>query len=289
MPCFHPLKATHDAVAGTVSFQGNGLYNLRLACNQCIGCRLERSRQWAVRCLNEASLHDKNCFVTLTYDAAPPTLIYWHFQDFLKRLRKSVGSFSYYMAGEYGSKNGRPHFHALLFGVDFDDKYIVRGGENPLYRSPLLESKWKKGFSSIGAVTFESAAYVARYCTAKITGPMADDHYRLLQPYVCPDTGEIYTHRKAEFNRMSLRNPVGRDWLRLYWSDVRDGSIIVNGKPQLLPRFYRRYFKNSSYGNAIKLKADLDGRAKLMDNTISRLAVKESITKQRFSNLTRSI
>lgn len=39
-----------------------------IPCGQCIGCRLERSRQWANRCSLEMGLHEKNCFVTLTYD-----------------------------------------------------------------------------------------------------------------------------------------------------------------------------------------------------------------------------
>ena len=292
MPCFHPLKAVRDHESGTVTFvQSVGLSNLRLACGQCIGCRLERSRQWAVRCMHEASLHDANSFITLTYDpvSCPPTLIYWHFQDFLKRLRKKL-KFSYYMAGEYGSQFGRPHFHALIFGQDFaSDRYLIRQGKDPLYRSPFLESKWDLGFSSIGAVTFESAAYVARYCTSKITGHLAADHYRLRDPYVCPDTGEVYFSRVPEFNHMSLRNPVGRDWLRLYWSDVREGRVVVNGKECNIPRFYRRYFKNSSYGEAIKLNADLEGRARLLDNTLARLAVKETVVSSRFKSLSRSL
>lgn len=240
--------------------------------------------------MHEASLHDRSSFVTLTYDEAscPPTLIYWHVQRFLKRLRKHF-SFSYYLAGEYGSKLGRPHWHLLLFGVDFPDRYLIRQGDNPLYRSSLLERLWKFGFSSIGAVTFESAAYVARYCTSKITGQAAESHYALSVPFVDQVTGEIYYSRVPEFNRMSLKNPIGRDWLRLFWSDVRTGTVVVNGRECLIPRFYRRYLKNSTYGEAIKCQAHIDGLARRFDTTQARLLVKESIAQSRFSQLSRSL
>jgi len=235
--------------------------------------------------MHEASLHQSNSFVTLTYDDQHyvPTLIYSHFQDFMKRLRKKRPDLRFYMAGEYGGKLGRPHFHALLFNCAFPDMYQIRGGANPLFRSPFLESKWTAGFSSIGAVTFESAAYVARYCLPKINGDLADKHYQLPAPWIDPDTGEIHTHRHPEFNHMSLKNAVGRDWLRLYWSDCREGKIIVNHKEANVPRYYLDYFKNSSYGAAIKAQRAIDGLSRLMDNTPSRRAVKAHIAQQRVS------
>lgn len=241
--------------------------------------------------MHEASLHDRNCFVTLTYDDRHyvPVLIYDHFVRFLKRLRKRGFEFSYYMAGEYGAKLGRPHFHALLFGIDFDDKYLIRQGDNPLYRSPLLERFWPFGFSSIGAVTFESAAYVARYCTSKVTGGLADAHYLLPEPFVDRDTGEVFFSRPPEFNHMSLRRPIGRDWLRLFWSDVRSGKVVVNGRECSLPRYYRRYLKNSTYGEAIKCQAHIDGLARRFDNSEARLLVKEAVVSSRFKSLSRSL
>ena len=77
MTCFYPLDAwVHgktESGAKLLSFsyhpaKSNGLMpDLKVPCGQCIGCRLERSRQWAIRCMHEASLHDKNCFITLTF------------------------------------------------------------------------------------------------------------------------------------------------------------------------------------------------------------------------------
>ena len=121
---------------------------LELPCGQCIGCRLERSRQWAMRCLHEASLHDFNAFITLTYSDSnlPPggSLHYTDFQLFMKRLRKRAGMpVRFYCGGEYGeSGTVRPHFHACLFGYDFPDKvfYKKTGSGERIYTSKLLES-----------------------------------------------------------------------------------------------------------------------------------------------------
>ena len=110
MPCFHPLDAW-QCLNGDVVFTDNLARNdvirrLSLPCGRCVGCRLERSRQWAVRCMHEASMHMFNSFVTLTYDddhlPEYNSLNYKHFQDFMKRLRKSHNGVRFYMCGEYG-------------------------------------------------------------------------------------------------------------------------------------------------------------------------------------------
>lgn len=141
-----------------------------LACGQCIGCRLEYSRQWATRIMHEAKMHERNSFVTLTYKDAPVSLQYRDYQLFMKRLVKARGSCRFFCGGEYGEAGGRPHFHAVLFGVSFEDSRYL--GKSPagfkLYRSDALSELWKLGFSSVGAVSFESAAYVARYAVKKL-------------------------------------------------------------------------------------------------------------------------
>lgn len=92
MSCFHPLKA-YQTLSGTIVF--NDLQDARpinLPCGQCIGCRIDRSRAWAMRCVHQASMYPDNCFVTLTY--APEylpyngSLVHRDFQLFMKRLRK---------------------------------------------------------------------------------------------------------------------------------------------------------------------------------------------------------
>lgn len=198
----------------------------KVACGRCRGCRLEYARQWAVRCMHEAAMHAENCFVTLTYKDAPRDLHYPHFQAFMRRLRKRVSNVSFYMCGEYGPKNGRPHFHALLFGVGFRDKVSL--GKSPsgsqLYSSAVLSELWGHGFASVGEVTFESAGYCARYVYKKMTD------------------GSVYTGAVGEFSRMSLRPAVGKRWFDRYGrSDVlSQGKVISGGVEATPPRYYRR-------------------------------------------------
>jgi hypothetical protein len=170
------------------SVEGVGTF-LHLPCSRCEGCLLDRSRMWALRCMHEASLHEKNCFITLTYNnehlPKDGSLKKEHFQKFMKRLRfrlgKSVGeAVRYFHCGEYGAKLGRPHYHALLFGYDFPDKRVH--SVNPvtglsLYVSDMLQELWPFGYSSVGTVTMASAGYVARYSLKKRFGDEAKDHY----------------------------------------------------------------------------------------------------------------
>ena len=134
--------------------------SLQLPCGRCIGCRLERSRQWAMRCVHEASLSPYNSFITLTYDDAHlpyrSDLDYPAFQRFLKRLRKTASSpVRFYMCGEYGPLTQRPHYHACLFNFDFADKTYWRTSDagSRCYRSELLDRLWGLGHAECGAVT----------------------------------------------------------------------------------------------------------------------------------------
>jgi len=258
-----------------------------LPCGQCVGCRLERSRQWAVRCMHEAQLHESNLFLTLTYsdENLPPHggLFYRDFQLFMKRLRKSQPSARFYMCGEYGDQFKRPHYHACLFGVDFLDK--VPHGKSPsgelLYRSPTLEKLWPLGHSSIGSVTFESAAYVARYVMKKVTGSLAETAYKRVDP----DTGEIH-QVPPEFCRMSLKPGIGSKWLEKYQSDVYPAdSVIVNGHHTRPPRYYDKQLKETNPQTFEHLTIGRYQRAisQSEDNTATRLETKKQVTLARLS------
>lgn len=198
-------------------------------CGQCIECRLKRSREWAVRCMHEASMYEDNVFVTLTYsDEFLPvggSLDRAAFPLFMRRLKKELGPVRYFHAGEYGERNGRPHYHALLFGVDFGDKvpWSERSGV-PVYRSGQLEAMWPFGQSEIGSVTFESAQYVAKYCVKKVTGPRAGSHYGGRQP---------------EYATMSRRPGIGSRWMESFDGEVaRSGTVVSRGVEVTAPRFY---------------------------------------------------
>ena len=156
MPCFHPITAyrlagqkTKDGQRNAITFDPSKAIpfsEFKIPCGQCIGCRLSKSREWAARCVVEAKSHKNNMFLTLTYDDAhlpeDGSLHYEHFQLFMKRMRKYFMSrfgqqLRFFMCGEYGDKLGRPHYHAIIFGVTFVDKQLwsIRRGNN-LYRMP---------------------------------------------------------------------------------------------------------------------------------------------------------
>ena len=298
MPCYHPLSA-YQCADGSIVFQERRWFNtvktLSLPCGQCIGCRLERSRQWAMRCMHEAQLHEKNCYITLTYDnthlPSDGSLHYKDFQLFIKRLRKKFGNtrIRYYMAGEYGENFGRPHFHACIFGHDFHDKELWKRSSSGfmLYRSSDLELLWPFGYSSIGDVNFESAAYVARYIMKKVTGHNSKAHYTETDP----ETGEI-TKRKPEFNKMSLKPGIGYDWYKKYKSDVYPHDyVIIKGKKVKPPKFYDKKYKmdNPYEFDEILYKREINGKLNSEDNTMERLLVKEIVQNAKLQKLKRTL
>lgn len=294
MPCYHPLLA-YQSSTGDIGFVErlvkDVVRELSLPCGQCIGCRLERSRQWAMRCMHEASLYERNCFITLTYDDAHlpkrGMLDYSAFQRFLKRFRKAAEPIGlrFYMCGEYGPENFRPHYHACIFNYDFSDKeYFKRtaSGEK-IYTSPLLNRLWPFGFSSVGAVTFESAAYIARYCVQKITGRAAEAHYARVD-----SDGEFSL--PPEFNHMSLKPGIGSAWLKRWRTDVYPHDyVVVNGKEVKPPKYYDRLFAREFPEDFedVQFSRETDGRSRYLDNTSERLAVKEIVTRARASLLIR--
>lgn len=295
MACFRPLKGWRSRE--TAKGGGRGIaFNPRLGfsdlpmevpCGQCVGCRLERSRMWAVRCVHEAQMHASNSFVTLTYREPPEggSLVHKHFQDFMKRLRKWMGAkrVSYFMCGEYGTQLERPHYHALLFGCDFPDKspWKKTGRGEQLFTSATLERLWGHGFVSIGAVSFESAAYTARYVMKKITGDLADDHYRRVDA----QTGEVF-NLAPEYVAMSCRPAVGRRWIERFGLDVYpDDFVVVRGRKMKPPRYYDKVRKSADYIAHRKLLLDRIGRGNTpsarKERTAERLAVREEVAHAR--------
>lgn len=296
MPCFHPLTA-YKCASGDIVFSERRRFDvissLQLPCGQCIGCRLEKSRQWAMRCMHEASLHERNCFLTLTYDdenlPKRGVLEYPTFQKFMKRLRKYAAPVRprFYMCGEYGPENWRPHYHGCIFGFDFPDKKVWSStpSGSSLYRSADLERLWPFGFASIGAVTFESAAYVARYCVQKVTGHNAKDHYARVDA-----DGEFSL--PPEFNHMSLKPGIGAPWLAKFQTDVYPHDyVVVNGHKSKPPKYYDRLFSrvDPDTMEGIAFSRDTLARSRFEDNTPERLAVKEIVQRARSSMLLRTI
>lgn len=306
MACYFPLKAYIDKGSNAYkyklvfrrseSWKGE---SIDLPCGRCIGCRLEKSRQWAVRCMHEASLYENNCFLTLTYnDENLPSnwsLIKEEFPLFMKRLRKKYGEgIRYYHCGEYGEKNKRPHYHAIVFNHDFEDKVFHKmSGTNKLYTSESLDKLWSKGFATLGDVTFESAGYVARYAMKKITGENAI---------------EYYGGRVPEYSTMSRGSKkigtggIGKGWYDKYKSDVYPlDRVVVRGSLSRPPRFYDNLLRaeDPSTLALIKLERQKNGQryvedvlrngrlVKVSDTSSGRLVIREGVKKAEIENLKR--
>lgn len=246
-----------------------------LKCGQCMECRLAYSREWAIRITHEAATHDRNCFLTLTYDdVCLPLygqLVKRDLQLFFKRLRKCGFKFRYVACGEYGELRRRPHFHVALFGVDFSEDRIEYGSGirgDKIYVSRVLGSVWAKSVfpfgHTIGSLTFESAAYIARYITKRVTGigasplPLAAD----------PDSGELVMPN-PEF--LLCSKGIGKGWFRdFFFTDVFPHARVITaqGSPAPVPRYYKSLLRDAggdlaldmSYRAAANLERDLAKR-----------------------------
>lgn len=283
-----------------------GANEILLPCGQCIGCRLERSRQWAMRCIHEAQLHKDNCFITLTYDAEnlPPDcgLVKKDFQNFMKRLRKRFPKkkIKFYQCGEYGDRNNRPHYHAILFGHNFNDWLYLfdsPSGE-PIYTSPTLEAIWNNGFVTIGTVTFESAGYVARYCLKKINGQQKDiidettglKHYERINSF----TGEI-VEVLPEYSTMSRGGRTGRgiahDWIKRYRQDCYPKDYTTIRGVRMRPaKYYDKYIQSIDPQLYDDIKAARNYEADIsLDNSESRLSQRKKCVEAQNKNLKRII
>lgn len=305
MTCFKPLLA-YRGEADKIFFYKKQKFRykklfykaeFKLPCGQCINCRLERSRQWAVRCLHEAKLHDSNCFITLTYsDEFRPEgdqLHLPHFQLFMKKLRKKYGNgIRYFHCGEYTPINKYPHYHACIFGFDFDDRVYFKTTKSgsKLYTSKKLEKLWTFGYSSVGDVTFESAAYVARYICDKVTGKNAEKHYLDNMGFLDKDTGELIA-RVPEYTTMSRRPGIGSSFYDSLFSDIypRD-EVIIRGKSMQPPRYYDAKLKEADPGLFEIIKASrVENALKFSaDNTVERLSDREKVATAKLRLFSRS-
>lgn len=246
-------------------------------------------------------MHEENCFLTLTYSPehlpADGSLNKSHFQLFLKRLRKKIAprKISYFHCGEYGDDLGRPHYHALLFGLEFSDRRFYKkskDGHN-LYTSETLDQIWGFGSCWIGELNFETAAYCARYCLKKITGDAAESHYKGKQPEYCT---------------MSTKPAIGARWAAKYQEQTyRQDKILINGVLRKPPRYYDKLLRRTNIKKYEKVKSlrntewtftPVEGKKKLtreqqreqsFNQTKKRLQVREEVTNLRLKQFKRNL
>lgn len=305
MSCVRPIPAGVTKEGQVLLWRRGDTYNLELPCGKCVGCKMERRRMWALRIEHEASLYDVNWFLTLTYDSekiwelyregryrsavVDASLQYEDFQLFIKRLRKKKKwvvsrcpdgrkAIRFFCAGEYGGLTKRPHFHAILFNIDFPDR---REFINGTYSSTLVEDLWGKGNVVIGSVCAQSAAYVAGYTLKKVHGADAVDHY---EDVVNVATGES-SSRRPEFVVMSRKPGIGTWWYEKYKNDLFPlDHAVSDGRCYKVPTFYWKKYKSEADPRLVEEVAYgryLRAASQLEESTAERRAVREEVMKAR--------
>jgi len=260
MPCFNPKDAwlangcnwkkyeegKHCKPVFTQPRNHKSFSKVQLPCGQCIGCRMTRARHWSIRVMNEAKMHKRNSFITLTYnDENLPenqSLCPADVTAFVKKLRKALHPHKIKTFGgmEYGDKKGRPHYHLIIFGEDFtfDTKFYKWKKGNALFTSKTLSDAWGKGFCSVGSLTYDSAIYVCKYVTKSKTSYESDHKYTKMidgqKVKVIPE-GSV---------AMSRRPGIGKTWFEKFFNDIFpfDKMRVKNHEVQP-PRYYTKLYK----------------------------------------------
>lgn len=224
---------------------GEVLPDFFLPCGKCTLCLERRRKEWVRRLQLEA--FDNPCtFLTLTYndknlrDCNKPDI-----QRFLKRFRQlsrkglDLSNFKYFFVSEYGSKTHRPHYHAILFGVDMlrnpffrseiaTHKKDSRGRVYPVYTSPVVSDLWTFGFNSVDRCTESRIRYVAKYVAKSLT-----------------DDGKSLFHLYSR--RLGVRLFLDKDCSRLLpfaYSTLSSGRYLLSRDcpPVASPKFLDYYF-----------------------------------------------
>lgn len=245
--------------------------------------------------MHEAQLYgSNNCFLTLTYDEAQLPADYsvnvGVHQLFMKRLRKSVPhKIRFFACGEYGSEEGahpyQPHYHYLIFNYRPSDLTLhSTSNGNKLYTSPHIQKLWTYGYSTVGNLTYQTAAYCARYIVKKIGGEQAASHYNRIHPV----TG-LPVQVQPEFSKQSNRPGIGDAWFETFKSDVYPSDfVIVDGKRHAVPKFYVKKLQEEER-TAVKRRRKAQANKHREDNTSARLRTREQVQLARADQLRRKL
>lgn len=149
-------------------------------CGKCPACLESRRREWVKRLQLESLCHSFSSFVTLTYDdkhlPSDGLASKRDIQLFLKRFRHAgrdygfvMPPFKYFIVSEYGNLHHRPHYHGLLFGIDFYRPEwrprLVSLDRYPRVTSDVLSAIWSNGFVLHDRLTMANIKYVSKYIT----------------------------------------------------------------------------------------------------------------------------
>lgn len=220
-----------------------------IPCGQCEGCQIDKANDWATRAFLEAQNHTKNAFLTLTYDNEHlnkhRSLCKSDLQKFWKRLRKKIEpqKILYLACGEYGPKTLRPHYHAAVFGYWPDDAkpYKTNEAGDMLYTSQELSKAWGLGFVILGNLTYESAAYIARYVFKKSYGG---------------DLLPIKKNKTPEYITCSKRPAIAKNFFldKKKWEKIiRNNGILIPSragtKIKPIPQYFKKKWRDFDHEN----------------------------------------
>lgn len=273
-----------------------------IPCGQCIGCRIDYSRMWADRCMLEAQQYEHNAFITLTYDPEHlpplkevldvetgeigqwPSLVPDDLTKFMKDLRNyymnkcNHTGIRFYACGEYGGKSGRPHFHVLVFNLpplpDMKHWFTTDAHEK-IYHSDILQNDiWKKGICSIGELTWNSAAYVARYVVKKQKGTTKG---------LVDLCGNLVSGIEPEFTRMSRMPGIAwkyYDEHKHQFYETDEIVMSIRGKVRTIkpPRYFDKMYDLENEDPFIMSdikKARADNAKRAMQDQMSRTTLIE--------------
>lgn len=189
-------------------------------CGKCFECVKRRRNDWYIRCLIESGHRRYTYFGLLTYKEVGQNLLKRDIQLFLKRLRIKGYSFSYLIAGEYGEKKKRAHWHCLFFA------------DTPISFAHIANA-WRGGYS---------------YSTPNVGG------WIRFEPIKSPRSIRYtvkylykYDGTSNKFELMISKNPaIGKSFLvnQAHFLRVQNADFTVRGQKTAMPRYYKRKIFN---------------------------------------------
>lgn len=239
---------------------------MEYGCGQCMPCRINRRRSWVARMLLESQSHQAACFITLTYNEEnvpnDQSVHKAELQKFFKRLRKNfAGTIRYFACGEYGEKSNRPHYHAIVYGLD------------PSIGDALVPLCWKKGFVQVGVATPESMAYCASYVVKKWTKKGHPDLKGRDPEFVLmsrnPGLGYNYVQKLAEAYHTE-RGEIALERLGWIGSEIR-----ICGKTYQMPRYLKEKLAVELDLSPEKRKTWLQGLVKKRSEEVAAMTATE--------------
>lgn len=244
LTCIFPERGYLDRQGNFHSREKADTHPIAVPCGGCIECRKAKARGWALRCTLEQRSHTKTAFTTLTYDDEhlPGTLSKRDLALWLKRIRKRltrrarkrkgdrsqpIRRLRFFACGEYGETNHRPHYHAILYGADENDRMAI-------------QETWGKGHTYTVNATPAAIAYVAGYAAKKY----GDDNPARPSTIIDEETGELLWEYQKPFLQMSRRPGIGAN-AKKYTASWREYAVL-NGKKLQVPKFLHEAWKQTA-------------------------------------------